>query len=93
MVQYREAIIQQILLLNDTESAETIFDNTVVTLLEKGTHPFIMVRFFDKLKQTLVELCSGDITESEKNNLLNALQLLNNFDVTKSISKTQTRSK
>lgn len=92
MIQYRETLIKNILNLTEESGIESEIDTALNILSENGTHPFIIVRFVDKLKLSLNDLLSGEINETEKRMILKTLGLLENYDVTK-ITARQTKSK
>lgn len=89
MIHYRETILKSIIQLQETDAVESLIDSALTKLAENGVHPFILVRFIDKLKIVLGELKNdGDINEDEKNNVIQALNVLENYD-TKKITGSQ----
>lgn len=68
-----------------TPSVKIIIENSLQKLVENGTHPFIILRFVEKLKTSLSELNKEKITSKEWDNRMQALNLLNDCDVNKLI--------
>ncbi|MEQ8471526.1 MAG: hypothetical protein RIC35_10085 [Marinoscillum sp.] len=79
MTAYRETIIQNILKSNDKFEMSTIVDTALQKLKEHGTHPFIVLRFVAKLKISLTEMKPETTTEMEKNNIVQALRVLERY--------------
>lgn len=92
MIQYREAIIKRIVQSPDTLSVGTVIDNSLEKLVENGTHPFIILRFIEKLKTSLSEIKKAEIRQTGWNNILQALNVLNDYDV-KKITGAKTKNK
>ena len=84
MIQYREILIKQILQSVDKTLIEPLIENSLQNLSEKGTHPYILIRFIDKLKTSLSELKKEERREQEINNIIQALNVLNAYDARKS---------
>lgn len=83
MLQFRENIIKQIIKSVDKTLIEPLIENSLLNLSENGTHPFIIIRFIDKLKAALSEIKKEELSEQERNNILHTLYLLNDYDVKK----------
>ncbi len=76
-------ILKGIIQLRETDAVEPLIDSALTKLAENGVHPFILVRFIDKLKIALGELKDNDINEHEKNNVIQAQNVLENYDTKK----------
>lgn len=85
MQDYRETIIKQIIYSPDTLSVESVIDSSLEKLAKNGTHPFIVVRFIDKLKASLNEIKSGEVSDLGRRNVLQALNVLTDHDIKKII--------
>ena len=83
MIQYREIIIKRIIQSTDRLLVEPIIDNSLQKLIENGTHPFIVIRFIDKLKASMNEIKINEVSDVEQGNIIQALNVLNNYDVKK----------
>lgn len=84
-MQFRETLIKIIIQSTDTLSVGIVIDNSMEKLAENGTHPFITLRFIEKLKTSLSEIKREKISEKEKTNIAQALNTLENYDVKKII--------
>lgn len=91
MIQYRETLINQIIQSVDRKLIEPLIKNSLHNLTEKGTHPFILIRFIDKLKTSLGEINREELSEPERNNILHALNVLDNYDIKKEDSKSRNK--
>lgn len=83
MIQYRETIIKKIIEIPDPLFIEPVINNSLQRLMENGTHPFIAIRFIEKLKTSLIEIKAEKVSEKERNNITQALHLLEGYDVKK----------
>lgn len=83
MIQYRETIIKKIIAMPDPLLMETVINNSLQRLTENGTHPFIVIRFIEKLKISLTEIKTEKVSEKEINNITKALHVLEGFDAQK----------
>lgn len=91
MQDYRETIIKQIIYSLDTHSVESVIDSSLEKFAKNGTHPFIVIRFIDKLKTSLNEIKSGVVNDLERRNLLQALNVLTDYNI-KKITGTKIRN-
>ena len=83
MNQLRENIINQVIRSVDADLIEHLIEDSLQKLTDKSVHPFIILRFTDKLKFTLSEIEQSGITEKEKINVTKALLVLHNYEVKK----------
>lgn len=83
MEKFRENIIKEIINSPDETSVSSIIDKPVKKLIENGTHIIFILRMVDKLKSTLIEIKREPLTLQERNNISQALNMLNDYDVKK----------
>lgn len=91
MIQYRETIIKKIIEIPDPLFIEAVINNSLQKLTENGTHPFIVIRFIEKLKTSLLEIKAEQVNEKEKRNISQALHILASYDVKNLTGKAKDR--
>ncbi len=92
MEQYRETIIKQIIQSSDKLSIEPLIYNSLQKLVENGTHPFIIIRFIDRLKTSLSEIQQVEPSQKERDNIAQARNVLEDY-VVKNLTETKTQNK
>ena len=83
MKRYRENIIKQIIYSPESFSLGPLIDNNLRMLIEKGIHVILIVRILDNLKTSLREIMRGELSDRERNNIKQALNLLKDYDIKK----------
>lgn len=91
MQDYRETIIKRIIQSPDTLSVENVIDSSLQKLVENGTHPFIILRFIEKLKESLIGVKKSQASLKELDNTSQALSVLTNYDL-KKVTVTNTKN-
>lgn len=76
MIVLLETTIQNMLNSSDENELRAILDDSLKKLEDHGTHPFIVLRFVNKLKYSLIELMPASTGKSESENIMQALKVL-----------------
>ncbi len=80
MKHYRETIIKQVINSPDELSVEQLIDNRIQILIKNGTHVIFILRIVDKLLTALGEMKRGQLSEIERRNIIQAMNILNDYD-------------
>lgn len=83
MIVLLETTITGMLKSCNENELRSILDDSLKKLEDHGTHPFIVLRFINKLKFTLVELLPAADCKSESENIMHALKVLQQYNTQK----------
>jgi hypothetical protein len=81
MKTYRETVVSEILKSKSDFELKTIIDNAFEKLKSNGTHPFIILRFKERMKADLMNTKSKSTSLQEKNIASHALNELDSYEV------------
>ena len=81
MKTYRETVVSEILKSKSDFELKTIIDNAFEKLKSNGTHPFIILRFTERMKVDLMNVKSKSTSLQEKNIASQALNELDSYQV------------
>jgi hypothetical protein len=71
--EYRQKLIDKILLAGSTEDALRFSDTAIRSLNEHKVHSYIIVRFIDKILMNLEEVSALRMEEKQHNNIKSAI--------------------
>lgn len=81
MKKFRELTVNSILKSPNEAGIKMVIESALLKLKDHGSHPFIIQRFTEKLKQNLIEIPKINSSNLEQKNILEALVLLNKAEI------------